>query len=123
MTGWSEVRQEMPVVDGAIAEVGMDALVVLFLFLLGLRLLGSVLYLRVSRARRTPPDGADVPHRKVDPCLAPAMALPPEPPESAESELYAKLASGTISRRQYRDRMAALAARDDGRRHLQAPQC
>jgi len=101
----------------------MDVLPVLVLVLIGIRLLGLALYVLLPRPVTEPesPTGARASRGHVDPCLGPVMALPPEFPPSPESDLLAGLASGAVSRRQYRDRMAELAARDDEHRHLEAP--
>lgn len=101
----------------------MDALVVLVFVLIGMGLLGlcALLPRPSPRPRPTSPTGAGAPRERIDPCLAPVMAFPPESSPSPESDLYAELASGAISRRQYRDQMAALATRDDEHRHIEVP--
>ncbi|GIF16365.1 hypothetical protein [Actinoplanes teichomyceticus] len=84
----------------------MDALVIFFCVLLAVRAAAQLALTRPARPPQPPP--------AVDPCLAALLGMPPAP--EPDQVLFARLASGEISKREYRDAMAELAARDARRR-------
>jgi len=92
----------------------MNALMVLFFVLVGLRLLGVILQLSLRRGvvRRS---------AASDPCLGPVLGVPPELPQTPEDTLYTQLRSGLISQSQYRAGMARLARLDDRSHPVELP--
>lgn len=83
-----------------------DALIVLVLILLGLRLVAMTLEVLMSRSHQ-----AREPKTDFDPCLEPYVLRRPAP-ASGEGELVSGLTTGVIDRPRYQQEMAALAAAD-----------
>ncbi|HWS35817.1 MAG TPA: hypothetical protein VN408_24125 [Actinoplanes sp.] len=93
----------------------MEALLVIVVVLLAMRLVGALALLLVDHGRRRPPA------RPADPCLSPVWALPPVAMTDPELALLDRLRAGEIGRDQYRSGIAGIAHRDAAASPLRAP--
>ncbi|GIF45364.1 hypothetical protein [Actinoplanes xinjiangensis] len=93
----------------------MEALLVIVVVLLAMRLVGALALVLVNHGRRRPPA------RPADPCLSPVWALPPVPMTDPEQALLDRLRTGEIGRGQYRAAIADIAHQAAAAPSLRAP--